>query len=321
MWEHVLSFDIGKDLRIRWVNVLLLATLSGMLLHAETLIEPIPESINANWEKVKLGKKLFFDPLLSKDGTVSCATCHDLQNGGDDGLQFSFGIKGQKGSINSPTVYNAVFNFRQFWNGRARDLKEQVKGPIENPVEMGHSLQGAADSLKKDPAYQELFKKIYKDGITQENVTDAIAEFEKILITPNAPFDRYLRGEKDAISQKAKKGYQVFVSKGCILCHHGVNVGGSLFNKFGIFHRTKSDDLGRYTVTGREEDKYVFKVPSLRNIDQTAPYMHDGSIKILRDAVLLMSQYQLGREITPQEIDAIVAFLKTLSAPVPAIAK
>ena len=291
------------------------------LLLAETLIEPIPESIEVDMAKAKLGKKLFIDPILSRDGTISCATCHDLQNGGDDGLKVSFGIEGQQGNINSPTVYNSVFNFRQFWNGRARDLQEQVKGPVENPVEMGHTLQGAVDALRRDPAYPAVFKKIYKDGITQENIADAIAEFEKALITPNAPFDRYLRGEKGAISQKAKKGYQVFVSKGCIICHHGVNVGGNLFNKFGIFHDVNSSDLGRYAITKREEDKYVFKVPSLRNVDRTAPYMHDGSVKTLRSAVLLMSQYQVGREITPQEIDSIVIFLQTLSAPVPAIAK
>jgi len=312
---------LKNGILMKWTSALLITAFSGVLLCAETLIEPIPRSINVDWEKVKLGKRLFFDPALSKDSTISCATCHDLQNGGDDGLQFSFGIKGQRGSINSPTVYNSVFNFRQFWNGRARDLKRQVKGPVENPVEMGHTMQGVVEVLENDPPYPTMFKEIYKDGITQENIADAIAEFEKALITPDAPFDRYLRGESDAISPKAKKGYKVFVSKGCILCHHGVNVGGNLFNKFGIFHDVNSTGFDRYMVTGREEDRFVFKVPSLRNIEKTAPYLHDGSVKTLRGAVVLMSQYQLGREMTPQEINAIVAFLKSLSAPIPEIAK
>ena len=293
----------------------------SILLLGEILIEPIPKSIKVNPEKVKLGKKLFSDPILSADGTVSCATCHDLQNGGDDGLQFSFGIKGRKGKINSPTVYNTVFNFHQFWNGRVRDLKAQVKGPVENPHEMGNSMQEVVDRLKKSKHYTTLFKTIYRDGITQENIADAIAEFEKALITPDAPFDRYLRGEKDAISPEAEKGYRLFVSKGCILCHHGVNVGGNLFNKFGIYHDANSSDEGRFAVTGREEDRFVFKVPSLRNIDLTAPYMHDGRVKTLRRAVIMMSQYQLGRDMTTEQIDAIVAFLRTLSAPIPPIAR
>lgn len=290
-------------------------------LGAEELIKPIPDHIKVDAQKVQLGKKLFSDPILSRDGTISCATCHSLQNGGDDGLKFSFGINGQEGSVNAPTVYNSVFNFRQFWDGRARDLKEQAKGPIANPIEMGHSLQGAVEVLGRNESYSEAFMKIYPDGITQENIVDAIAEFEKVLITPNSPFDRYLKGEDGSISIGVKHGYKLFVSKGCILCHHGVNVGGNLYNKFGIFHDANSSNLGRYAVTKREEDKYLFKVPSLRNIAQTAPYMHDGRAETLRSAVLLMSQYQLGREIKATEIDLIVLFLESLSGPLPAIVK
>jgi len=284
-------------------------------------IKPIPNEMKVDAKKVQLGKKLFFDPILSRDGTISCATCHDLQNGGDDGLKFSFGIDGQRGDINSPTVYNAVFNFRQFWDGRAKDLKEQVFGPIENPVEMGHSMDMTVKVLKKSSAYIKVFKDIYSDGITHENVADAIAEFEKTLITPNSPFDRYLKGDKEAISQKAKEGYLLFESKGCILCHHGVNVGGNFYNKFGIYKDVNSTNLGRYNITKREEDKYVFKVPSLRNIALTAPYMHDGRMSVLKDAVEFMTEHQLGRHMEPGETDAIVAFLKSLTGEIPEIVR
>lgn len=291
------------------------------LFAAGTLIKPIPDFIEVDAAKVQLGKKLFLDPILSKDGTISCATCHDLQNGGDDGLQFSFGIKGQKGAVNSPTVYNSGYNFRQFWDGRARDLKEQARGPIENPVEMGHTMEGAVQVLQKSESYPEQFEAVYSDGITQENIVDAIAEFEKALITPNAPFDRYIKGDKKAIDPEVKRGYQLFISKGCILCHHGISIGGNMYNKFGVFEDANSSNLGRYNVTKREEDKYFFKVPSLRNIAQTAPYMHDGRVSDLRQAVLLMSQYQLGREIKSVDIDAIVLFLQSLTGVMPQIAK
>ena len=284
-------------------------------------IKPIPNEVKVDAKKVQLGKKLFFDPILSKDGTISCATCHDLQNGGDDGLKFSFGIKGQEGNINSPTVYNAVFNFRQFWDGRAKDLKEQAIGPIENPVEMGHTMIAAANTLNQNTMYLKDFNAIYADGITKDNIADAIAEFEKTLITPNSPFDRYLKGDKDVISQKAKEGYLLFKSKGCILCHHGVNVGGNFYNKFGIYEDADTENLGRYSITKREEDKHVFKVPSLRNIALTAPYMHDGRVSTLTKAVELMTEYQLGRHMDPGDTEAIVAFLESLTGELPAIVR
>lgn len=294
---------------------------SAQLLYAMDLIKPIPHNLTVNPSKAKLGKKLFFDPILSKDDTISCASCHDLENAGVDNTMFSIGIEGQMGSINAPTVYNAVFNFRQFWDGRAIDLKEQAKGPIENPIEMGHSLMGAADAIKSNEYYRDIFKEIYSDGVTIENIADAIAEFEKLLITPDAPFDKYLRGENDAISQSAKRGYKLFLSKGCIICHHGVNIGGNMYNKFGIFRDANSTNLGRYNITKNDEDKYLFKVPSLRNIAKTAPYMHDGRIDTLKDAVLFMSQYQLGREMAAKEIDDIVSFLESLTGVIPEIAK
>ena len=291
------------------------------ILFSSSPIKPIPHTILVDQKKAELGKKLFFDPMLSKDGSISCATCHDLKNGGDDGLKFSFGINGQQGNINAPTVYNAVFNFRQFWDGRAKDLKEQAQGPIENPVEMGHSMSSAVEVVKKNQMYLKNFSNIYDDGITQDNILDAIAEFEKALITPNSPFDLYLKGEKNAISEEAKSGYDLFKSIGCILCHNGVNVGGNFYNKFGIFKDANTTTLGRYNITKREEDKYVFKVPSLRNVSLTSPYMHDGRAKTLTDAVDIMTEHQLGRFMEPNEISNIVEFLKSLTGEIPAIAK
>jgi cytochrome c peroxidase len=299
---------------MQWFTVLFIA--AGVTLYADA-IKPIPLKVNVHPEKVVLGKALFFDTILSKDNTISCATCHDLQNGGDDGLQYSFGINGQKGYINTPTVYNAVFNFRQFWDGHAKDLKEQALGPIRNPVEMGQDLNGLVSKLNQHSGYKKQFMELYPDGVTQENIADALAEYEKTLITPNAPFDRYLRGEEDAISDEAKVGYHLFKFKGCIICHNGVNVGGNLYNKFGIYKDANSTNLGRYNVTGRDADKFVFKVPSLRNVALTAPYMHDGRIKTLHDAVEFMTQYQLGRYMKEEEIRAIEAFLKTLTGEIP----
>ncbi len=289
------------------------------LLYAEP-ITPIPQHIEVDEAKAVLGKELFFDTILSVDNTVSCATCHDLDNGGDDGLRFSFGVDGKEGDINSPTVYNAVFNFRQFWNGRAKNLVHQVAGPVTNPVEMANKFDTLVKKLRKT-SYKDKFQKIYQDGITKENIADAIAEYEKTLITPNAPFDKYLRGDENAITPKQKEGYRLFKDKGCIACHHGINVGGNLYNKFGVMQYVSSKRLGRYEVTHQEEDKYYFKVPSLRNVARTAPYLHDGRFESLDEVVKFMARYQLGQVITQEEIDKIVAFLHSLSGELPASAK
>ncbi len=282
-------------------------------------IKPIPSTIETDKKKVLLGKKLFNDPILSKDGTIACSSCHILQDGGDDNMKFSFGIGGKEGAINSPTIYNSVFNFRQFWDGRAKDLKDQVHGPVENPVEMGSQMHSAVESIRKEQSYIKLFEDLYPDGVTPENIADAIAEFEKSLITPDSPFDKYLKGDENALNPQAKRGYGLFKSKGCVTCHHGINVGGNLYNKFGIFKESNSTNLGRYLVTKREEDRFVFRVPPLRNADLTAPYMHDGRATTLREAVVIMTQYQLGRHMEPEEIDDIVKFLKSLTGQIPQI--
>jgi len=271
-------------------------------------------------DKVKLGKKLFFDPILSADNSVSCASCHDLQNGGDDGLKFSVGINGQEGDINTPTVLNAAYNFRQFWNGRADTLLHQTWGPIENPIEMGHTFDKLITILKQT-SYKKEFDAIYEDGITKHSIGDAIAEFEKTLITLNSPFDRYLKGDESAITQDQKDGYRLFKSVGCIACHHGKNVGGNLYNKFGVMKNSKSKRLGRYEVTQKESDKYYFKVSSLRNINMTGPYLHDGRYDSLVDVVKFMAQYQLGRIISEEEVRKIISFLNSLSGEIPSSIK
>lgn len=299
-----------KILLLLFTQILLIA--NNSLEMANEPISPIPTSVTVNKQKATLGKKLFFDTALSRDDTISCGSCHILEEGGDDNLRVSFGINGQQGSRNAPTVYNAVFNFRQFWDGRAKDLQDQAVGPIENPVEMGFTFKALIPKLRHTH-YKKEFQEIYQDGITKENITDAIAEYEKTLITPNAPFDKYLRGDKKALSKDAIQGYELFKNKGCISCHQGVNIGGNMYNKFGIFHDVNGKDLGRYDVTHRERDKYTFKVPSLRNVALTAPYFHDGRTQSLRAAVVLMSEYQLGRHITPKEIDKIVVFLNSLT--------
>ncbi len=278
-------------------------------------IAPIPLDVKVDTQKAKLGKALFFDPILSLDGTISCATCHDIENGGDDGLRVSFGIKGREGNINSPTVLNARFNFVQFWDGRAKDLKKQALGPIQNHVEMNNNFKNLIKTLNNSH-YKEKFEKIYKNGITKENIVDAIAEYEMTLITPNSRFDKFLRGDKEALSELEKKGYEIFKQKGCIACHNGINIGGNMFAKFGFFKGVVSGNLGRYNVTKDEDDKYIFKVPTLRNIALTSPYMHDGRFDSLEDAVEFMMSFQLGEGASEEEVRLIVEFLKSLNGEV-----
>ncbi len=285
------------------------------------LIQPIPENVNVNSAKVELGKKLFFEPRLSKSGFISCNSCHNLSTGGADNLPSSIGHKWQLGPINSPTVLNARFNLAQFWDGRAKDLKDQAGGPIANPGEMASTHEAALTVLQSIPEYTASFKEVY--GVNQigiEQVTDAIAAFEEMLTTPNSPFDQWLRGDDGAISAQEKAGYRLFKTKGCIACHNGVGVGGTAFWKFGLVKPYKdTQTLGRYNVTKKEYDKYVFKVPLLRNIELTAPYFHDASTWDLAEAVRMMAEYQFGTTLSDDETQKIVAFLKTLTGEQPSI--
>jgi len=298
------------------LNSILIIWLGPLVLWGADLV-PIPLELQVDKKKAALGKELFLDPILSKDKTLSCASCHILEHNGADTVQFSKGIEGQDSAFNAPTVFNAVYNFRQFWDGRAKNLKEQALNPIVNPIEMGNSIPVVMEDLKNSEKYTRMFKMIYTDGITEANLAEVLAEFEKTLITPNAPIDKYLRGDKNALNDHEIEGYRLFKEKGCISCHNGINIGGNLYNKFGIYKDAKSKQLGRYNVTQRDEDKYVFKVPSLRNVALTAPYMHDGRAKTLEEAVNIMVKYQLGRTMKKDELHLIVDFLKALTGELP----
>ncbi len=283
-----------------------------------TAITPIPESVKVHEAKAALGEKLYHDPLLSGDGTVSCATCHDLKKGGTDRLPTSKGIKGQLGGVNSPTVFNSGNNFVQFWDGRAKDLAEQALGPVENPVEMGAKWVDVEKKVATQKAYKPLFDELYGGSITKANIADAIAEFEKTLVTPNSRFDKFLKGDAKALTALEKKGWDLFQEKGCNACHNGPYLGGNSYQPMSEDYFTDrgnvtQNDYGRYNVTKDEADKYMFKVPMLRNVALTAPYFHDGQVKTLEQAVKLMAKYQLGEDLKPQETQAIVAFLKSLT--------
>lgn len=284
-------------------------------INQDRMITPLPTSIPYDKEKAMLGKQLYMDTSLSKDGKVSCNTCHDLKRYGVDNEIFSIGADGVLDEpFNSPTTFNSVFNFVQFWDGKAKNLADQAKNPFTNPKEM--ALKDEAEVVKRVEAnakYKASFDKIYGE-ITMQNITDAIAEFEKTLITPNSLFDRYLNGDENAISSQAKRGWEAFKSNGCVACHQGQNVGGTMYQKIGIFEPyPNQENLGRYEITKIESDKMVFKVPSLRNVAKTAPYYHDGSIPTLDACVQFMAYYQLGRFLDQQTVDDIVAFLESLT--------
>ncbi len=285
-------------------------------------IQPIPAVGKVNPAKVELGKKLFFEPRLSRSGLLSCNSCHNLGTGGADNLPTSIGHAWQSGPINSPTVLNAKFNLAQFWDGRTKNLKEQAGEPIKNPVEMAFTHEAVIQVLESIPEYVAWFREAYgSEKITIDQATDAIAAFEETLLTPDSRFDMWLGGDNKALTEAEKSGYQLFKGKGCITCHDGIGVGGNSFQKFGIVKPYEKDTktLGRYEVTKKEQDKYVFKVPLLRNIELTAPYFHDASTWSLTETVLIMAEYQFGIPVSREEALAIVAFMKTLTGRQPAI--
>lgn len=283
---------------------------------AEEMITPLPNKINFNKEKALLGKKLYMDTSLSKDKKVSCNTCHDVNNFGVDNKRFSNGVNGILDEpFNTPTNFNSVFSLSQFWRGNAKNLQEQAKHPLLNPKEMGlKDGNEVVEIVKSNSIYIKEFNKIYGE-ITFDNIADALAEFQKTLLTPESPFDRYLKGDKNAITQQAKKGYEAFISNGCIACHQGQNIGGNMYQKMGVFvpYDNGTNWLGRYEITKNSNDKFVLKVPSLRNIAKTAPYFHDGSIPTLDACVQFMAYYQLGKFLEQDVVDDIVAFLNSLT--------
>ncbi|MCE9550866.1 MAG: cytochrome-c peroxidase [Betaproteobacteria bacterium] len=283
-------------------------------------IQPIEDAKPKNPDMVELGKMLFFDPRLSKSGFISCNSCHNLSMGGTDNLQTSIGHNWQQGPINSPTVLNSSMNLAQFWDGRAKDLKEQAAGPIANPKEMAFSHELTVDVLRSIPQYRARFQQLFgADKIDIGMVTTAIAAFEETLVTPNSRFDKWLKGDKQALSQTELGGYKLFKDSGCTSCHNGATVGGGSFQKFGIYeaYKTTNKAEGRSAVTGRDADRFMFKVPNLRNVELTYPYFHDGAADTLEDAVDTMGRLQLGRKFTKEENAKIVAFLKSMTGKQP----
>jgi cytochrome c peroxidase len=300
-------------------------SLAGLLFYtgaamAQEPISPIKPVQEINLAQVELGKKLYFDPRLSKSGFISCNSCHNLSMGGTDNLQTSIGHNWQQGPINAPTVLNSSLNLAQFWDGRAADLKEQAGGPIANPGEMAFTHTLAIDVLNSIPEYVIEFKQVFgTDKIDIDKVTLAIAEFEKTLVTPNSRFDKWLLGDKNAITQQELAGYNLFKNSGCVACHNGEAVGGNSFQKMGVVepYKAKSPAEGLSAVTGKDADRFKFKVPTLRNVEMTYPYFHDGEAQTLKEAVDIMGRLQLGKKFTDKENEQIVAFLKTLTGDQP----
>ena len=290
------------------------------VLFAEEPIKPIKAAVPKDKGMVELGKMLFFDPRLSKSGFISCNSCHNLSMGGTDNIKTSIGHKWQQGPINAPTVLNSSMKLAQFWDGRAKGLKEQAGGPIANPGEMAFTHKLAVDVLHSIPQYRGRFKQVFgAEKISIDMVTDAIAAFEETLVTPDSRFDKWLKGNKEAITQAELDGYKLFKESGCASCHHGTAVGGTSFKKLGVLapYKTESKVEGRKEVTGKNTDRFVFKVPTLRNIELTYPYFHDGAVATLEEAVNKMGQLQLGVEFSTEENAKIVAFLKTLTGKQP----
>lgn len=285
-------------------------------------IAPLPAPAPLDTKLVALGRRLFHDTRLSSDGSVACVSCHDLAKAGSDGRPKPRGAQGRDGLVNTPSVFNASLNFVQFWDGRAASLEEQVNGPITNPVEMATSWPDVLGKLRADPSYVSAFGDAFPDGINESSVRRALAEFERTLLSRGSAFDRWLEGDENALSPEARAGYETFKAVGCIACHQGTNVGGNMFQRFGVLGDYFKDrgnvldaDYGRYNVTRNESDRFVFRVPSLRNVEHTAPYFHDGSAPTLERAVQVMAKYQLGRKLSDTQVREIIAFLRSLSGP------
>lgn len=283
-------------------------------------IRPLSPPSGLSPQKVELGHALFNDVRLSGDNTISCASCHSVKDGGADGLPTSIGIGGQVGSLNAPSVLNSSLSIAQFWDGRAKTLAEQVSGPIHNPLEMGSNWEEILSKLNEDRTLVSHFQDLYPQGMTAETITDAIVSYERALITLNSPFDQYLQGDPNSITPDALAGYQHFKSLGCVSCHQGQGVGGNMFQEFGVmgdcfedWESTCDADKGRINVTHRSIDLHRFKVPSLRNVEWTAPYFHHGRTETLEEAIKVMAEYQLGETLSEQQVKEIKAFLISLT--------
>jgi cytochrome c peroxidase len=304
-----------------------------LMTSAQALFRPLPTTPPAlpgnaaSASRVELGKMLYFDPRISASHAISCNSCHNIGLGGADAEETSIGHQWQRGGRNAPTVLNAVFNTAQFWDGRAKDLEAQAGGPMVNPIEMASPKEHVSEQLAAIPGYVAAFRAAFAgeaNPVTLSNAQKAIAVFEATLITPNAPFDRYLRGDASALTAQQTQGLRTFIDRGCAACHKGTNIGGDMYAPFGVVENPgaellPSGDKGRLSVTKSATDAYVFKVPTLRNIALTAPYFHSGRSWDLRQAVAVMGTSQLGTQLSPEEVDAIVAFLDGLTGEQPKI--
>ena len=323
-WGASLS-DTEKQMALAWVKNQREAFYPNLLADAKwsnEAIRPIQDSVAVDMRKVILGNLLFHDVRLSSDNTVSCSSCHGLNTGGVDNKQYSEGVGGQFGGVNAPSVYNAHYNFVQFWDGRAATLADQAAGPPLNPVEMANtSFDEICEKLNADADFAKAFKEVYPDGFNQANITDAIQEFERTLLTPNSRFDKYLKGDDSAMTAEELAGYDLFKKYNCATCHVGENMGGQSYELLGIKHDYFADrgteltveDNGRFKETNNERDRHRFKVPGLRNVALTAPYFHDGTQATLDEAVKAMAKYEVGVDLSEQETKQLVAFLQTLT--------
>ena len=297
--------------------------------NANSIFKPIPEqaSDKLDTNQIELGRQLFFEPRLSASHVISCITCLNIGTGGADNVPASSGHAWQKGARNSPTVFNAVFNVAQFWDGRAKDLAEQAKGPVQNPVEMHNTPKNVEATLRSMPEYVAAFGKAFpsdKQPVSFDNMARALQAFESTLTTPDSRFDLYLKGDDNALDAKEKKGLQTFMSSGCISCHNGVNLGGQAYFPFGLVKKPDgrilpTGDKGRFEVTKTQNDEYVFRAAPLRNIALTAPYFHSGQVWDLEEAVAIMGTAQLGKQLNAEEVGDIVAFLKTVTGKQPKV--
>jgi cytochrome c peroxidase len=300
---------------------------------ANDLFKPIPQNVAElqghaiTPEQVALGKQLFFDPRLSSSQTISCNSCHNVGRGGADNTPTSIGHAWQKGGRNSPTVFNAVFNIAQFWDGRAKDLEEQAKGPVQNPIEMHSTPKAVEQTLASMPEYVAAFGKAFpgdKNPVSFDNMARAIQAFEATLITPDSRFDLFLKGDDKALTEEEKTGLKTFIASGCTACHNGVNVGGGAYFPFGVVNKPSEKirpkgDKGRLQVTRSANDEYVFRAAPLRNVALTAPYFHSGQVWELPEAVKIMGNVQLGKQLSDADVQTIVAFLKTLTGKQPQV--
>ena len=322
-WGSSLTAE-KREIVLDWIRNRRIAMYADGLPEARAAepVRPIAQSVEVDQAKAALGFALFHDTRLSVDNTVSCATCHALETAGVDNHQYSHGVDDQVGGVNAPTVYNAVYNFVQFWDGRARTLADQAAGPPLNPIEMAsESFDQIIAKLAADKKFVKEFNAVYPDGLTEANITNAIEEFERTLITPDSRFDKWLRGDDSALTSDELSGYELFKKYDCATCHVGPNLGGQSYELMGLRRHYFADrgleltneDNGRYKETQLERDRHRFKVPGLRNVEHTWPYYHDGTRETLEDAVRDMGIYQSGVELSGNEVDRITDFLKTLT--------